>query len=149
MTAANRGKTAEAKLQKAFTKIEALRYDFTYERIYDARSSMGKMSNPRVGDFMLYHQGRNIIVEVKEVNHAYRLPKPNFERAQRARLRKRQLAGSICAIVVYHSPTDVWRIAILDFFGAEETGSWDFRGTPEYTLDTVLDVLLNKWSTLC
>lgn len=148
MTAADRGKKAEGKLQKAFDKLEASRQDFCYERIYDARSSMGKMSNPRVGDFVLYHQGRNVIVEVKEVAHDYRLPCGNFDRGQRARLRKRQLAGSICAILVYHSTTDVWRIATLDFFGTKDQGSWDFRETPECTLDTVLDVLVNKWSLL-
>lgn len=144
MTEANRGKGAEAKLQKAFIKFEAAHQDFCFERIYDARSSMGKMSNPRVGDFVLYHQGRNIIVEVKQVSHAYRLPKQNFGRDQRARLKKRQLAGSVVAIVVYHSTTDLWRLYDLDYFGTEETGSWDFRGTDALIFEEMLNLVMEK-----
>lgn len=139
-----RGKTAEAKLQKAFAKIEASRHDFTYERIYDARSSMGKMSNPRVGDFVLYYAGKNVIIECKEVAHSYRLPCTNFDLAQRARLRKRQLAGSICVILVYHSTTDMWRMQDLEFFGTQSTGSWDFRETDALIFEEMMNLIMEK-----
>jgi penicillin-binding protein-related factor A (putative recombinase) len=144
MTEANRGKVAEAKLQKAFTKIEAGRHDFCFERIYDARSSMGKMANPRVGDFVLYVAGKNIIIECKEVAHDYRLSRQNFDRSQRARLKKRQLAGSICVILVYHSTTDLWRMCDLDYFGVEETGSWDFRATDALIFEEMMNLIMEK-----
>ena len=146
MTEANRGKKAEGLLQKAFNKIEASRHDFCFERIYDARSSVGKMSNPRVGDFVLYYAGKNLIIECKEVAHDYRLSRANFDPAQRARLYKRQLAGSICIVLVYHSTTNKWRLQNLDYFRVSdvEAASWDFRGTPELTLEDMLKLLMGK-----
>ena len=149
MSSANRGKVAEDLLKKKFKAIEANDASFTYERIYDARSSMGKMSNPRVGDFALYHRGTNTVVEVKEVQHDYRLPCANFSLDQRARMRKRLLAGSKCYVVVYHSTTKKFRILCLDYFGTQDAGSWNLIAEKERTLDEVIGVLYaGKFSNL-
>jgi penicillin-binding protein-related factor A (putative recombinase) len=148
MSEANRGKVGEGKLDKEFKKLDLSLPNFTYERIYDARSSMGKMANPRCGDFVLYHQGRNLLLEVKEVAHDYRLPVGNFELDQRARMRKRQIAGSICGVIVYHSTTEVWRLMPLDWFGTLNKGSWDFRNTRAYTMPDLLQGLIVNWEAL-
>jgi penicillin-binding protein-related factor A (putative recombinase) len=141
-TEANRGKKLEDLLKKEFMKLDAARSSFTFERIMDARSSLGKMSSPRAGDFCLYDNGRNILVEAKEVAHDYRLPAANFGLDQRARARKRIMAGTIYYVVVYHSTTKVYRVQELDFFGLLDKGSWDFRGTEELTLQQVIERLL-------
>jgi penicillin-binding protein-related factor A (putative recombinase) len=141
MSTADRGKEAEGKLDKEFKKLDIHLPEFTYERIYDARSSMGKVANPRAGDFCLYHKGKNFLLEVKEVAHDYRLPVANFGLDQRARMRKRQIAGSICAVIIYHSTTSVWRLLPLAYFGTLNKGSWDFRGTQEESLKSIIETL--------
>ena len=146
MTTANRGKVAEGLLKKAFTKLASEHQDFCFERIEDARSSKGASSTPRAGDFVVYYRGKNFLIECKEVAHDFRLPKSNFKRDQRARMRVRELAGSICMVLIYHSTTGVWRLQGLDFFGTDETGSWDLRGTPEWTLPTIISEYMNVTS---
>lgn len=149
MTAANRGKDAERKLNTALAKLDLSLPAFTYERIYDARSSRGAMANPRPGDFAIYHQGRNILLEVKEVEHAYRLPCGNFGLDQRARLKKRMLAGTICGVLIYHSSTEKWRLLPLPYFGVQDKGSWDLSDEPELALADVLTTLTVNYATLC
>lgn len=141
MSNADRGKVAERLLHKEFSKLAAKDYTFDFERIKDARSSRGAMSDPRAGDFQLFHKGTNTLIECKEVAHDYRLPKVNFPRDQRARAKKRQYAGSICWVAIYSSTREIWRLLPLDFFGLEETGSWDLREIPEQTMKQILEVL--------
>lgn len=140
---ANRGKVAEGLMKKALQQLEKSKHDLCFERIADARSSRGMSSNPRDGDFVIYHAGKNILLELKEVAHAARLPKPNLPNDQKARLRKRQLAGTICKVVVYHSPTGVWRLLDLDYFDLGTTGSWELSGTKPYTLKEVIECLIS------
>jgi penicillin-binding protein-related factor A (putative recombinase) len=139
--AAHKGKTAESKLQKCLAKLESQRANLCFERIYDARSSLGHVSNPRVGDFAIYYNGLNVLVEVKETKLDNRLPRQNFDRAQRARLRLRSLAGTICFLVVYHSTTDKWRVLNPLLMGSEDTGSWDLKDEQSYTLEEVVKIL--------
>jgi penicillin-binding protein-related factor A (putative recombinase) len=142
VTAANRGKVAESKLQSAFKVMDAASSDFAFERIPDAHSSRGAMSSPRSGDFALYYKGANYLLEVKEVAHDYRLPKTNFGNDQKARMRKRQLAGTICKVLVYHSTSNLWRLLPLDYFDLGTTGSWDLSEVPATDLKGLLKVLL-------
>lgn len=138
---ANRGKVAEGLMKKALQNLEKHSHNLCFERIPDARSSRGMSSNPRDGDFVIYHSGKNILIELKEVGHDYRLPKSNFPNDQKARLRKRQLAGTICRVVVYHSTTGVWRLLELDYFDLGVTGSYDLTSTKQYTLKEVIECL--------
>lgn len=140
-TAANRGKVAESLLQKQFKLLEAADAYFTWERIYDARSSRGAMANPRTGDFVLYNRGDNTVLEVKEVDHEYRLPRANFSKDQRARMRKRQLAGSLCYVAVYFTPIKAWRLLEMRYFDTEETGSWDMRDQSLYDMPRLIAAL--------
>jgi len=139
---ANRGKVAESKLRTQFAALESGLVDFTFERILDAHSARGAMSAARAGDFVVYYRGKNFLIEVKEVAHDFRLPKSNFKRDQRARMKKRQLAGSICRVVTYHSTTGQWRIMPLDYFGTEETGSWDLQEFSSINTKQLIGVIL-------
>ena len=144
MTAANRGKWAEGKLDAEFSKLNSKYANFCHERILDAYSSRGATSSSRAGDFGVYYAGLNFVIEVKTVDHDYRLPRSNFKLDQRARMYKRQLAGSHCFIVIYHSTTKLWRMLPLDYFRktAEETGSWDMSAEPTLSLDDIMQSLL-------
>lgn len=142
MTQADRGKVGEGKLQKEFAKYAGTHSVFDYERIYDARSSKGNMSNPRTGDFLIFHKGKNIVLECKETEHNYRLPKSSFDRGQRGRMKKRQYAGSICVVVIYHSTTDIWRLLPLDYFGVEDTGSWDVSAVEPLSLNNLMEKII-------
>ena len=141
MTTANRGKSAESALSSLLSKLSAKHSDFCIERIADAYSSRGALATPRAGDFVVYTKGKNFLIELKEVKHDFRLPKPNFKRDQRARMKVRQLAGSICFVLVHHSTTDTWRDIPLDYFGTEETGSWDLSSFPTINLNDIVEKL--------
>ena len=141
---ADRGKVAEALLQKQFKLLDAKDSYFTWERIYDARSSRGAMANPRTGDFVLYNRGDNTVLEVKEVDHEYRLPKANFGKDQRARMIKRAYAGSLCYVAVYFTPIKAWRLLEMPYFGAEETGSWDMRDQSLYDMPRLIAALYEE-----
>lgn len=130
VTAANRGKEAEKLFHAILDKINTKQHDFDYERIDDARSASGHMSKPRTGDFVVYARGYNWAIEVKQVQHEFRLPRANFPRDQRARLKKRELAGGIPVVFVYFAPIQKWRVINPSVMGFEDTGSWDMSHMP-------------------
>ena len=138
-TAANRGKSAEATLKRIFSAYSDGHSNFCFERVLDAHSARGAISSPRTGDFVLYWQGRNAVIELKTVAHDYRLPKANFGLDQRARMKIRELAGSTSLVVVYHSTTDLLRVLPLSYFGTETTGSWDLRETEALASSSLLE----------
>lgn len=142
MTAANRGKVAEAELQKAIREFDLAHHDFDWGRVYDAYSAGGKFA-AQTGDFVWYHRGRNGVIEVKEVAHDFRLPSKNFNGGQVARMRKRALAGAVATVIVRHSTTGLWRRVPLEFFieRLEET-SWDLSSFPQY------DSAAEAWNAL-
>lgn len=145
VTAANRGKEAEKLFHAILDKVSAGKQDFDFERIDDARSSSGHMSKPRTGDFIVFMRGLSWAIEVKQVQHEFRLPRANFPRDQRARLRKRQLAGGIPVLFVYFATLQKWRMCSdLGFLGFEDTGSWDLTTFPllDRNLPTLYDLLL-------
>jgi hypothetical protein len=155
MATVRNGKYAEGKVRD-FLKVWAEAHvGFAYNRILDAHSAMGAMSNPQPGDFqwflrtealveiaeltpgsqrILEHEvpyTRNGLIEVKEVKHEYRLPYGNFGVDQVGRMRIRQLAGSEPLVLVCFrqegKPT-VWRAPGFERFEDRTNGgSWDFR----------------------
>lgn len=148
MTTANRGKVAEAKLQKALQDYDGKHADFDWGRVYDAHSAGGKFAC-QTGDFMWFHRNANGVIELKEVAHDYRLPTKNFNPGQIARMRKRMLAGAAASVVVYHSTTGKWRLVGLQYFlDRLEDKSWDLRDYPEYVnAAEVLQTLFNLYVT--
>lgn len=137
MSTTNRGKVAEGQVKKALAAIT--RQDFAWNRLPDAHAGSRQ---PTLADFLLINKGQPILLEVKEVAHDYRLPVHNFKLENRARMRMFQLAGAKCVVLIYHSTTKVWRYLTLDYFGTQDTGSWDLREIPELKLNGALHLCL-------
>ena len=133
MSTANRGKYAEAAVKKQLASIN--RMDFAWHRFPDARAGS---FTPTLADFLAVDCGRVRLLEVKEVAHDYRLPRPNFSADSRARMRMFQAAGSVCEVLVYFSTIKKWRYADLEYFGTQTTGSWDMRDLPVINLKEIL-----------
>lgn len=132
-----RGKIAEAVVMQTLKKFADRHHCFTFNRVQDARTAGGR-GTAAIGDFQAFYSGqgkgsRNFVIEVKEVAHAYRLSYNNFDAGQIARMRIRELAGSIALVLVYHSPTKLWRILPLSLFYTREegAGSWDLSQTEQ------------------
>ena len=146
---AQKGKWAEAEVQKIFRAKSDDNLNFTFNRTLDARSAGGKFP-AQAGDFQWFRlqdgASTNGIIEVKEVQHLYRLPYKNFDKDAYARMRKRELAGSRCIVVIAHKlkdmkPADVtWRILPLPYFADRnpDVGSWDLSEVDLINLKTGL-----------
>lgn len=154
---ANRGKFAEGKVAAFMNEWKGKVKGFTFNRILDAHSSKGAMSNPQPGDFQWFlatgykftlgnervvrDWTRNGLIEVKQVEHHFRLPCKNFGADQVARMRMRSWAGSEPLVLVCFHPeprVTMWRAAPLDFFEQRpgpkpESGSWDMSEIDAYT----------------
>lgn len=129
-TRANQGKYAENKVRQLLDKLNAEYVFFDFERIYDARSGV---KLPRVADYQFYLPAQHGVIEVKKVEHAYRLPVKNFQPGQLARMNKRRLAGGHVFTLVLFQTTGKWRCPGLDYLMAGmEAPSWDMRELPEY-----------------
>jgi hypothetical protein len=163
---ANRGKYAEGKVMAFLNEWKAKVKGFTFNRILDAHASKGAMANPQPGDFQWFlatghfivgttpdgenlyvskhgtvPYTRNGLIEVKQVEHHFRLPCKNFGPDQVARMRMRSWAGSEPLVLVCFHPeprVTMWRAAPLDFFEVRpgpkpESGSWDMSEIDAYT----------------
>lgn len=122
-TIANRGKWAEGRLKSYFKKLESV--SFTHYRFPDARAGSFVVAPC---DFMFMRSGHMTMVEVKEVNHAFRLPHKNFSPDQVARMRNWASAGAGAFVLIYFEPIKAWRVIPVDTFLAREGGSWDLSG---------------------
>lgn len=156
---ANRGKYAEGKIKDFLEGWKLKVAAFTYNRILDARSSLGAMSNPQPGDFQWFlntgewltargeiTRTRNGLIESKEVEHPVRLPYQNFGVDQVGRMVIRQMAGSECIVIVCHRVPEqrgaTWRNVPLDYFRERpgpKYGSWDLSEFP--TTTNLADIL--------
>ncbi len=144
-SAANRGKVAEKLFHNCLDDLNLRLHDFDYERLDDARSASGHMSKPRTGDFVVYSKGFSWAIEVKQVQHEFRLPRANFPRDQRARLKKREHAGGIPVLFVYFAPLEKWRVLNPSAMGTDDTGSWDLSHIQlhEKQIPNLYEILLN------
>jgi hypothetical protein len=69
------------------------------------------------------------LIEVKEVEHDYRLPSKNFKPGQLGKLEMRRMAGGEIVILVLHTTTGLWRRpGFPEIFDRAGQASWDFRG---------------------
>lgn len=131
MTSANRGKSAEADVRKYLKAYDEKHQDFDWHRVPDAHSAGGRF-NPVVYDFAFFRPGVHGGLEVKEVKHACRIPHGNFGEQQVAKLWKRQLAGGVIVVIVYHSTSQMWRVTDLTRFRVRTGGSWDLSDLYEF-----------------
>lgn len=131
---ADRGKAAEGEVKKVLTRL-ALQSDTAFTRLPDARSGSFQAT---LADFLVVRRGVPFLLEVKEVEHDYRLPHGNFSTDQVSRLRRFELAGAESHVLVLHSKLGKWRTARVDYFLTREGGSWDLRNLPLQDLKDIL-----------
>lgn len=145
-----RGKWAETEVRKVLQGMSDADLHFCFNRTLDARSAGGRFP-AQAGDFQsfkLYRQGlanlgdysTNGLIEVKEVEHAFRLPFKNLDEDSYARMHKRELAGSRVLVLIAHRWPDtkpsavVWRALPLSYFAdrskVKGVGSWDLSAVP-------------------
>lgn len=142
VSAAKRGKVAEGKVRDYLKALEAQTVHFTFNRIGDAGDARGAFA-AQAGDFQAFGWGKNWLIEVKEIQYAYRLPHGNFGPEQVGKMRKRELAGSIPIVLIYHRNEKLWRCPGFSTFLYREGGSWDLREVKTQTLPETLDAILN------
>ena len=137
---ANRGKYAEGQVRKVLEKLNNNIIAFDFERNYDARSSMGRIP-ARAGDFTFFGV-RHGVIEVKEVDHDFRLPKKNFNPDKFPKIRKRQLANGLVVVLVYHRTTELWRHVPFEFFyDRRDLPSWVLSDFPTFKTDDLMSIL--------
>jgi hypothetical protein len=153
MSHANRGKEAEKQFRLACETL-AVQQGFTYWRVPDARTAMGNSGGEGPGDFLAWSRittpaglaDRSYSIEVKEVEHEYRLPKANFKNDQRARMRMLELAGVVCYVAVLFKPLKKWRVTRLSYFDSGTTGSWDMTNLELVEITDWIKVLHANYS---
>lgn len=139
MAHANRGKWAEGQVKEGLALL-AKSSTFCYEKLADAYAGFMRAA---ITDFLVLDTGKIIILEVKEVDHEYRLPKGNFEVEQRNRQKMWALAGASPWILVAFKKLrgtgrldnkKMWvaaKVTDLPDLGPGQ-GSWDFRELGTY-----------------
>lgn len=146
MTAANRGKYAEAEVKKLLKKLESS--NCTHHRFPDAHAG-SFVSSP--ADFMILQDGKLRLLEVKQVQHDFRLPYGNFALDQIARMRNWEAAGADAWVLVCFMPSKTWRLLRLEYFTArplktaagKAVGSWDLSSIPAAKLVECMTTLQN------
>lgn len=131
-SAGERGKWTEKQVEGELKYLNGKFASFCYERLPDARAARGALK-ASLCDFLFWwkrdtdHKVSGLL-EAKETEHDYRLPKDKL--GQLARMRKVRLAGGVGVVIIYHSGLSKFRIAPLEFFDGEIPPSWDLRPLP-------------------
>lgn len=148
---ADRGKGAEAEVEKCLKRMNELHYSFAYDRQPDARAAGGRLK-AALCDFLWwwqyvnasgFHSNVSGLLEVKETKHDYRLTKDKLD--QLPRMKKVRNAGGKCVVLIHHSTLGKWRITPLEFFiSTEVPPSWDLSSlrlydTPREALNSLPD----------
>ena len=137
VSASNRGKWAETEVKKFLKKMEVA--NCAHHRFPDAHAG-SFVTAP--ADFMFLQAGKFRLLEVKEVDHEFRLPYANFAPEQVARMRMWQAAGAHAWVLVYHKPVGGWRLIPAEWFlnrpklsdSGKPIGSWVLTEFPLMTL---------------
>jgi len=146
MSQGTRGKWAEGKVRDHLN-IFAQQGNFNFMRLPDARAGSFV---PTTADFLVGYKGQAWMLEVKEVQHEFRLPRYNYPTEQRSRVRMWEMAGFRSLVIVgflplkgavYRADRLMWRAASLNYFTGDDTSSWDMRNLPLLTLTEALDEL--------
>lgn len=129
MSIGTRGKASEKKFRDWCKARSDAHASFAFYRFPDARAG-SLVVVP--SDFEVLQQRQHYNIEIKEVNHTHLLPKKNFSKDKIARMRKFEMAGSNCVIMVYFVDCKLWRVAPVSWFfeRMNEAGSWDMSDMP-------------------
>lgn len=137
MTLGTRGKYAESKVKAVLKTLETV--TCTHVRWPDARAGSFTVTPC---DYMVCKNGRLTLLEVKEVNHNFRLPHANFSRDQVARMRNFESAGAAAWVLVYFTPLKLWRCESIGYFLQREGGSWNMSHLDLVGLENTLGKIL-------
>lgn len=138
-TVGTRGKYAETQVKKKLAGLESARQ--AHARWPDARAGSFAVA---LADFLIMRDGRMTLLEVKEVNHEFRLPHTNLGTDQIGRMRAWKSAKAQAHVLVYHTPTKLWRAADISWYflnytktneAGKAVGSWDLREMSTIALD--------------
>ncbi len=124
---ANRGKSTEKAVTEFLKKLN-VRADTAFLRFPDARSAQGFLA-AQPADMLIVSKGVSIFLEIKHLNHPYRLPKAGLR--QHTLLNKFAEAGAKTYVLVEHEGLG-WRIVptrALEF----GVPSWDLSGLGLFT----------------
>jgi len=132
---ADRGKFAEGEVRK-YLQAQVAKGPTAFLRLPDAHAGS---RTETICDFLVCSSGRPILIEVKEVDHASRLPHKNFDVGQVARMRLWEIAGAKAVVCIYFKPIQAWRILPLSLFIERTGGSWQLA---DYSTQPTLEGLL-------
>lgn len=132
-----RGKAGEASVREAL-KALALEYGFfDWMRLPDARTAGGRIGR-QTGDFLLFAPGMHGVIETKDLDHDFRLPRGRMIKDDKdkgtsnnsiERLWRRQEAGGLIFVLVHHTTTGAWRAVPLAYLHANQAlPSWNLSG---------------------
>jgi hypothetical protein len=136
-TLGTRGKWAEKQVRDWMARRSEADANFAFLRYPDARAGSAQ---PAPSDFEAMHDTCNFKIEVKEVKittaTSRRLPAANYAADKVARMRKWQLAGAACWVVVCHlvegrGGVKEWRLVPVSHF-YDRAPSWDLLGYPAF-----------------
>jgi hypothetical protein len=127
----SRGKVAEGKVAAALKNAP----ECVAKRIPDAKAGSFVAV---AGDFSVKYEGKAYLLEVKQTDHAFRLPHGNVSLRQIALMRKSMMVGVICWVLVYHASLDAWRLVDVEFLRTRIGGSWDLSGFELRSLDDII-----------
>jgi penicillin-binding protein-related factor A (putative recombinase) len=134
-----RGKYAEGLVKAYLKKLESV--SFTHYRFPDARAGSFTVTPC---DFAILDYGKLTMLEVKQVEHSFRLPYANYSKDQCARMRNWESAGANAQVLIYFTPEKLWRYESVGFFlnREEGKGSWDLKELELITLDRAFKEIL-------
>lgn len=136
-----RGKLAEGKVRAWMKTRSDADASFWFYRYPDARSGSFQAVP---ADFGALHRRVPFLLEVKEVDHDFRLPQKNFSADKVARMHSYAMAGGECWVIVYHTTTKLWRLVPLVAF-LERTPSWDLSAYGTYPkVGEVMEMLFGE-----
>lgn len=149
MSAANRGKWAEGEFRHE-CEDRAVLAAFNFMRLPDAHAGSFQ---PTTADFLVGFRGKTHFVEIKEVDHAFRLPAKNIKPEQLARLRSWEMAGMHAHILVacmqlkpspYRRNTSaLWRYTRpSDYLSVDPMASWNLSSCEVLTLPQIMNMIL-------
>lgn len=126
---ADRGKVAETAVQKFLTEWNQ-HPQHEFNRLTDSKAA-GRIIKAAAADFEFFMPKVFGLIEVKETEHEYRLPRDKVP--QLARLRKRTNCGGTCVVLVLHSTLGKWRICSVPWLATTgDKGSWNLTDLPLY-----------------
>lgn len=126
---ADRGKSAEKQVEAWLAHLNEKFARFAWHRFPDPRSTRG-MVKQQPCDYLVQVPGGTTLLEVKELEHAFRIPAKNI--SQLPTLKKFHMAGARTAILIHFKPINKWRCVDASKLEARSTGSWDMSEVPTH-----------------